>query len=338
MSYEIGIADNYKDLLVRLRDFISNPSRSDDSGSGITEIVPIDSDLESGEASQVWEVGESSGDIYSRWNDDLDGTGEYELIACGPGSGSDQIFVGIQTFMNVGGDYYNWRLQGFTGCALANTFDNQPGAISSYQPRMLMRNISMKYWFIVNGRRIIVVVNVDPGYYQACYLGFLLPYGSPSQLPYPLVIGGSANTSQNRFSENEAGNSIFVDPNGLTSSEATLKLLHGSWRNFYNASLGANVWPYVSRLTSVYSSGNSYDRFREIERNLDNSYPLFPLILMSNEATIQKNLWGELQGCFALPGAGLSAENEITVDGDTYIAFPNVYRTGTHNFWCVKKE
>jgi hypothetical protein len=125
-------------------------------------------DVEDGLDTDIWTV--------ERWDTNLGGAGEYELILNGPGSGSDEIFVGIQTYSNVGGDYYNWKMAGFTGYTGGILFSNQPGCTAGRWPRMLLSNSNISYWFVANGRRFIVVAKIS-GVYEACYLGFHWPYG-----------------------------------------------------------------------------------------------------------------------------------------------------------------
>ena len=47
---------------------------------------------------------------------------------------------------------------------------------------------------VANGRRIVVVVKTGT-YYECVHLGLFLPYATPAQYPYPLVVGGSYNGS-----------------------------------------------------------------------------------------------------------------------------------------------
>lgn len=361
MAYEIGTASDYKDLLSRLRKFISDPDRVIGDDPNMTELVAINSDIGSGEASQAWEVGEGSGDVYSRWNTNYDGNGNYELIACGPGSGSDQIFVGIQTYSNVG--YYNWKLAGFTGYSPGITFANQPGVTNGKWPRMLMWNSTIKYWFVANGRRFIVVARTSTGIYECCYGGFALPYGLPTQFSYPLVIGGSSTGYNSElYSSQDAQHRAFVDPGGSSayigscsgnpdSSQeySTLKALVGtSWLQFVNRNGDTTcecynvVWPYITT-NAVYNGYGLRDfsgYWGALKANLDGSFPVFPLVMIASRPNIC--VFGELQGCYAVPrGVGnpqVNSEDTITIDGDTYIVFQNTYRTTQDEYWALKLE
>lgn len=409
MAYEIGTASNYKDLLKRLKAFLTDDARTTGSDTNITEIDPIPT-------GEVWEVkryidydslaagGSNTGNgtvgsivvastapaetwtltATSATNFTVSGSVsgaqaaatvgtpydsgevaflitaggtafvagdvftfnallERELILMGQGTaGTDEIFVGIKTFSNTSSDYFDWYLQGFTGYSAGGTFDSQPGAMTDKRPRMLLDDSAMDYWFVANGRRFIVVAKVTT-VYEACYLGFYLPYGTPAQAPYPLMIGGSSTDNNTRWSSNDNGHRLFVDP-GDSESESSLRMLVGTiWQHFSNfssdtsAARGRNVWPY--NCTEQVSYGDApYQPWRRLIQGLDGNVPVLPLILNSTAAEISKAVWGEIQGCYAIPGTGLSPEDTIAIGSDEYIAFPNVWRSNTWNYWALKKE
>jgi hypothetical protein len=345
MAYEIGTADNHKDLLNRLRLFITDPTREITSGSGILELDPMPT-------GEWWAT--------ERWNTDFDGSGGYELIVNGPGSsGADEIFVGIQTYEDFGDDYYNWKMFGATGFVSGQTAQLQPGATQGCWPKMLMWNQPMDYWFIGNGRRFVVITKVS-SVYEMMYLGFCLPYGLPTQFPYPLVIGGSfCYNNTPRYSDTSAYHRGFASPYGNSPGDvcsgsadvdtlhfATLKALSGTnWIKFNNRSSLTTfgntniVWPYVSSYYQ-YSGGDDppYNMAANaLRENLDGSYPVFPLVLIQSYPN--NNIMGELQGCFFVPGfGGIAAEDTFTIGSDTYITFPIVPNANRTDFMCIKKD
>lgn len=353
MPYEIGTAAGYTDLLERLKDFLSDPSRTaGESGSdpNITELVAINDLVESGESSQAWTVDE--------WNDDResDGSGDVELFMHGPGTaGNDEIYTWIDTYSDVGDDYYNWRLAGMTGYSSGVDISLQPGVTQGRLPRMLMWEGSIPYWFLGNGRRFVVIAKIS-SVYEMCYGGFALPYGLPTQFPYPMVIGGSACpvtiASHHRYSSLENDHRGFPNPYGNSQGSivegvfdttvyySTMKVLQGtSW--IYMRSRDGNslyndncVWPYVSAAYN-YDLYNIFTRL--LRENIDGSYPIFPCVVMIDNPS--KHIMGELEGCFAVPGfGGIAAEDTFTIDGDTYIAFPITPNASRGDFMCIKKE
>jgi hypothetical protein len=285
-----------------------------------------------------------------RWSTNWDTFNGYELILKGPGSGDDEIFVGIQTFYNEVSAYYNWRLNGFTGYSAPAAWGSQPGAIPNdsncYYPNVALWNTNIPYWFVANGRRIVMVAKLST-VYETCYLGFLLPYGLPNQLPYPLVVGGTMpsnlTTTDKRYSSTVFQHRAFVDPAGGAGA-GSLCLLHGSWVNFRNwisetqpqGSLSYNnVWPFCHSDYN-YTGQDPNMKYKLIQQNIDDGRPLFPLIVA--EGTPNKNFFGELQGCYAIPGFGLSVEDTITIAGKTYLVVQNVFRTVTWAFWALLLE
>jgi hypothetical protein len=269
---------------------------------------------------------------------------ELTLLLCGPGTaGADEIHVGIQTYSNPGVDYYNWKLQGFTGYSPAACFKDQPGAITDatndQSPRLCLWNQLIPYWLAVDGRHIRLVAKVST-VYEPMYLGYYLPYGLPNEFPYPLAVGGSrtGDSTYERYSAQDDNHRGFIDP-----ANGSLRLLIGStWLKVTNYSADTspnvynsiNVWPFVVNDQSYYADYTAgYKRWRELDANLDGSYPVFPLVINGNSPS--KNIYGELQGCFAVPGLGLSAEDTLGADR---VVFQNTFRNGVHHFWVFKLE
>ena len=175
-------------------------------------------------------------------------TAGQEMIWQAPGNGGlDQIIVGASAFTNVSADYYNWRLGGFTAFNSALAFNLQAGYVSPGQavssPALNLWNNSTPYWFIANGRRVIVIAKVSTVYVCA-YLGLLNSYMSPGSYPLPLVVGGSmawasepVSTSATwRWSYGGAEITSFPIPIASMASDfqsqMRLRLPGGTWRGF----------------------------------------------------------------------------------------------------------
>ena len=264
-----------------------------------------------------------------------------EMIWQAPGNGGlDQIIVGAKTFFDVAGDYYNWRLGGFTGFNAATVFNQQAGYISNSQaassPCLNLWNQSTPYWIIANGRRVIVVAKVSTVYVCA-YLGFMNSYMSPAAFAYPLVVGGSlawfsepalAGNANWRWSY--TGQEIrncpipISAPNSGADQQSSLRLRlpMGTWRGFdlqAAETLIGHVWPYLSGFTAWRT-------------NLDGSYVLLPIILSDNTP----NVYGELDGVFAVTGFQNAAENTITIGRVTYLVVQNVFLTTQASYFAVR--
>ena len=331
MAYEIGTATNYSNLLARLKDFISNPNRTIASGdSSISELVAIDSDIASGESSQAWTI-----DRYAAGD---------EMIAHGPGlSGDIDTYIGIKLENGTigAGDFFNWLLQGFTGYSSGNTFDNQPGAMSVvYPPHILLWNTSTDYWFFANGRRIIVVANVGGTVYEMCYLGLLLPYASPSQYEYPLVVGGTwgqADGTDGRYSDVTVKHGCFWDDrntDGTWANDGTCKVMYGTIWSSYNNKASGYSERYVNPWGRYFSSQELI--WQSLRGQLDLGYTLFPAIVVNQDPVV--GMLGELQGLYGVAANTPVVLDVITISAEDYIVFPNVFRTSAYSYCAIKKE
>ena len=266
-----------------------------------------------------------------------------ELVLQGPGDdGQQQILVGIQTYYNVASDYYNWKLQGYTGYQSDALFDAQPGAIpvaSFTPPKLALWNAEMPYWLTADGSHIVLSVKVST-VYESMYLGFADAMGTPGQYPYPLVIAGSTTgyTSE-RWSSQAYDVGSFNDPHEAYAGAGSprrcpflLRLPSGNWQPFYNWNAGSanavfNVWPY-GRIAYMTPGAASQ------RESLDGSVPLMALLLTDQT---NHNVYGALRTAFWMPGFGQSSENTISVGTDNYWVFQDTFRTGATNYWAMKQ-
>ncbi len=164
---------------------------------------------------------------------------EQYVILCGPGSaGTDEIYVTMRTFADDVADYHNLLFYGSTGyIASPRQLINKSTSVC-----MPLWNSIIPYWLAVNGRRIVLSAKISTVYTSA-YAGFILPYATPTQYPYPLLIAGSSYHSQVQWSDDRRYYRSIADP-GSSSSISTgpggyssMYLLHpsGTWYNYANA-------------------------------------------------------------------------------------------------------
>jgi len=268
MAFTSGTASNYLDLLDKLKAFVT------------TTMTP---------AGERWSV--------LRW---VPGP-PAELVLQGPGTaGTDAIVVGIQSQPGV--DFGNWKLRGFTAWNGALGFDAQYMQSAAYYASLM--TASMPYWIVANGRRIVVVVKTST-YYEMMYLGWFLPYATPAQYPYPMLVSGSASYSGARWSESGR---MHVVKAASYPPAGFFKPVTGWVTSF-------NVWPVSNYVSNT------------LRESPDGSYPLLPIVL---------NYLGELDGCFDVPGYGNAAENIVTVGGVDHLVVPHVGRTGYGDYWALR--
>lgn len=263
-----------------------------------------------------------------------------ELILRGPGlAGADNIYVGILTTEDPANDYYNWMLQGYTGYSSGAAWSAQPGAIgTATPPQVALWNQSIPYWLCVDGRRIVLVAKVST-VYESLYLGLIDPYGSPGQWAYPIFIGGSMTAFAGaRWSVTAEDHRQWVSGNiqGATQASGFLRRPDGVWApagNATNNNLGPNTYPFYGP-----SAGASRVPGPATIRDcLDGTFFVLPVIALQG-GNLTRQMWGEFRGAGWTAAWGLSAESICTVGADQYLLVPNVYRTGTADYWLLKLE
>ena len=321
MAYETGTATDSNDLFAKFRTFITSHA-----------------DLVS--ANQAWEELEYS----------VDDADTAQLYLRGKGlSDSDSIYVNVYKFLE-GVDSANWGFCGATGYVPGNDYSTQPGA-TTRSTYMLLHTTTLSYWFFANGRRFIIVAKVGGTVYQSAYGGFLIPYDLPTENPYPLMINASSAEFDQRYSWISDNSHTSMDRGGYEANDADVNAWAinpaGAWKkissywsqnenafayNLPSSSYVAGVWPYVS-------AGQTYGRPDYVLPAPGDEYLLRKLVVLNlHSSKSESNFFGEYDGVYNVSGANNAAENTLTIGGDTYIVFSNIYRSGLADFFVVKQE
>lgn len=276
-----------------------------------------------------------------------------ELYLQGQGSsGTDQIIIGMQTYRNAGNNVFGIRNAGYTAFDNTLAFGTMPGL--SILARVALADVSFNCFFWVNSRRIIVAARI--GTTDILWnMGYILPFGTASQYPYPLLITGSVQDDSYNFQQNNFGQSCMPDP---CPAGASIRWVDGTWQaiQHYNnntatrstaiSGAGANpyvFWPLRDNTTSdgaeTDNTGSEiavfqlYSSVTEIVSNSQiNAFPLYPVVLENANQLI-----GQMDGLYVVPGQGLSAGDTITVGSDTYDVFHNTWRTEFPDFFVMKR-
>jgi hypothetical protein len=284
-----------------------------------------------------------------------------ELLLLGHGlTGKDNIYVGLKLCGDPVTQIFYLDCQGFTGLDDKLEFSKQPGAVNGRNPKLPLWNKPMTFWLVANGRRFILAVKVS-NRYEALYLGFILPYATESQFPYPLAVGGSitghpSSAFQYSYTVNSLNHSCFIDPVEFawtrndtgkfeSSSEQCseletqlrLRTPDGRWVGFAN---GSSVqWEEIDRTYAVMGNytqkGSTFPYCIGVTcltKNVDGTYPLFSILLFDKTP----NLFGELDGCYYIPGFEQSPESLVSVENTSYLVLPNSYRVNRDSFWALK--
>lgn len=237
--------------------------------------------------------------------------GDKEYVFRGKGlANQDSIYTIIRTSSDYNNDKYNARILYAIGKDSASSTDNWPG-LSPYTPWMTLWNQSMKYWFIANGRRFVVIAKVST-LYADLYGGFYLPYGLPTEMPYPIVIGGNSRFNQRWSADPSNIHSFWNPPSGSDSngSQLCLALRRTSGTHCNFASFGNYASSFPGKTYPYYANPN-------YRTSSDNNYGLIPIAL--SDSAEGGNVWGELDDVYHVSGFQNASENIITISGQDYL-------------------
>lgn len=192
--------------------------------------------------------------------------GEDELILEGEGGGTDEITMGMRTYQfETSAD--NWELAGMTGYADSLPFEDQPnisegrfddqGSVTggSYLP---LQNSDMNFWLSVTTRRIFLIVKVGSNY-ASCHLGFLNPFGTTTELPYPAYVCGSTSHYQEAFNSTSINYSSPIDPIKQSNTAnhrgpGFYRLASGQWASVANSEKNSSARDALHEFV-VYPAG-----------------------------------------------------------------------------------
>lgn len=198
---------------------------------------------------------------------------------------------------------------------------------------------SMPFWAVANGQRLGFVFKVSTTY-QSGYLGKILPYGTPSQYPYPVLCAGMS-IGLSKWSDAAAENAFFGNPeytynwssSQMTGSSAWLRSPFGSWFGVYNSTIthldGVRPYPYFQ-----YADDAAGCRFG---RTIDGQYALMPITFYTRNV-YQNGMMGEVDGFYWVSGEGNAAENIVTVGGVQHLVFQNNTKSGNNDYMAMRLQ
>jgi hypothetical protein len=235
-------------------------------------------------------------------------------IAEAPGytgpDGQVKAFVGMRAYHDVAADYYNLSVATFTGYVPGNGFTAQPGYVESGVPA---HNQRIDYWLTVNDRRVTFALKVGTPVYECGYAGFILPYATPRQYPYPMLCAGMlTGVPATRFS-----NTSQSIPFKGNRSNCQLRWVDGSY-----------ITPYSYPWQNARLAGSAGIR------PTGAYYPLPRVVLNDNVA----NVYGELDGIHFITGFDNVTENTLTVSGVDYVVIQDVYRNGFVDYYAMRLD
>lgn len=245
-----------------------------------------------------------------------DATVVRELILQGVGlSGTEQIFIGFRAYQDQTADYYNLSVAGFTGYVAGNTFTAQPGYFESGVPA---HNNRIDYWLVINAQRIAFGLKVGTPVYEHGYVGKFLPYATPGQYPYPLVVSGMlTGVPATRFSE-------ITHSMGYKGTRTNLgmRFVDGVWRN-------VDCMPWGN--SNASNANNMLSNEWQL-RDTGASYSLLPVVLHD----AGPNVYGALDGIYYISGFNNAVENTLLIGGKNYVVLQDVARTGFTDYYALE--
>ena len=250
------------------------------------------------------------------WDLGVETANRNKLILEGPGlAGTDQIFVGFNTYYSEPGDYYNISVNGMTGYSSGSLYDDQPG-LSPHGEVPLFKN-ALEYWMIVNGQRIAMLIKVETTY-SSFYVGFPFRLTRPGAHPYPLVAMGMVD---GRVGRRYSATSLYAAGFLGNPNHCYVRRQDGVWENVFTL-------PYAD----IWYNGS----IRAIRDAPPNEYPLGSIELFSDYPGTAN--WGVLDGLFWVPGFGNFVEDTITIGADTYILGRDADKTTFNSYFAMKLE
>lgn len=247
---------------------------------------------------------------------------EYRYLRAPGLSGTDNIYINLAVNQQPGPDIFTLHIRGAIAFNNLLTWGVQPG--TSPTSIVPLWDSTIPYWLIANGRRFIIIAKVSTTY-QSGYAGFFIPYGTSSEMPYPIVVMGNSGSS-NRWSTADYRTGGFFDP---VNGSSRFRFFDGAWVEIANYENRADIrqdfttttiWPFS------YNFGIGMQR--------DGSYALYPTILHS--AYSAPNVLGELEGVFQVSGFSNASEDIITIGADQYLVVQSVYRTSNRDYAAIK--
>ena len=278
-------------------------------------------------------------------------TDNHELSLKSQGlSGTEEIYVGFQTYQSIAADYYNILCATFIGFESALPFLNQPGAKFSGCPA---HNNAITYFVVCNAQRIAACLKVGTPVYEHFYVGKFFPYARPSEYPAPLVCASMFNGAETkRFDDT----SQYFPYHGYYRSNQV--------RLYVRDRSGAygNVWCYPFTNKNSGSNALGYSQGNNCMVPAGSYYQLEPIIMSTYDSSADpSNIFGELDQIFFCSGFNNNVENVVQMGGSSvfdqtgktvkesvqgingvggraFVMLQNVYRTAWQDFIAMEMK
>lgn len=232
---------------------------------------------------------------------------------------TDPTYSGMRLYIKPSTNIYNIEWMGAIGFDPLYGWQSQPSQLQDrYSP---LWEFDTPYWFIANGARLIVVMNVGERWIAA-YLGKFLPFGTKAQYAYPMIVGGS-NYSPLSWSATSYCWNIQAGYNATTVYRPNT-----GWVNFHNRGYTGGLSSGATQLAPTFGQGMQAGN-RQLP---DSAYVLVPYII-----EIDDDAYGELDGMRWISGNNQIPGNVIEDEtGQEWLVFCNHFLIGIHDFAAVE--
>lgn len=324
MAYEVGTASNAGDLMLKLETFLTSNQTLVQKG-------------------QQWQSLKDNQQLPYSTDYDMNASSSYQLGRCFVGGGldkQDKIYVPMWLYVEKGNTYYTMAAYTARSWDVTKKISEQWTAtnVENGIGAMALWNAEIPYWFFANGRRFMIIAKVA-NRYMSMYCGFFMPCGTDREYSYPYYIGGNfsllsrnyqhqGNTENGAFwkptTTNNRSSGTLVAPDGALVQCGTKDMEYPPTRAYETGKFGmvAEFFPYQI---------NAY-----VGKTVDNQYVIKPIEIVQIRHAIQCLGW--LDGAFYVSGFENSPETIITVNGENYICFPTMVRTGFNDYCAIKME
>ncbi len=312
--------------------------------NGLIEFLITDTGYAPGDVF-TWDVTQglmsAAGSAWTLLSEGLDGGFDQDYYLRAPGlTGAEEIYLNVGAYQSGASDYFNWEARGAIAHEPTFAFNGQPG--TSPNANLLLWSDAIPYWLVANGQRLILVAKISTTY-QLLYLGKILPYGTPSQFPYPVLVAATTDRAATRWSNSDTDSSSILNP----GRGAFLYTTDGGWKRIMNreGTSGNGNWetdyfdvfPTHQYAFGDRGEGNIDFDGPQVHPAPDGTYTLLPLVpLCRNAEYASLNQYGELDGLFWVTGTGNAAENILSIDGDDHLVIQNIYRTNWTEYGAVR--
>jgi hypothetical protein len=300
-----------------------------------------------------------------------------DMIFEGIGSGSDEVFMGIRSFVTGGAN--NWELAGMTGYSKNAAYESQPQISAgrhetptdgSYVP---LNNSTITYWLFANGRYLAGKFKMSSTYTNM-YLAWGDPFATSSEYSYPTVVAGCSSKSDTLFSVGPTTYAFsgLCDPiggDGDSVGPMQVRDQGGVWKTFQNSrQSGAGRVLQNDRVVLPCGEVDNNDipvddrmgtggvTFADFVPNFTPESPSIRLLPAEDSGgnisvkwptmlveinPINGNIYMQLHNIFWVSkqrSTLLQSEDVLTEGNDRYIVFQNCNRTDIWNYLCIKRE